>query len=409
MRNFIFIFITFFIIEGCGGGGSFSQETTKPIATYSAKEVKLYVGKNIKLNNKYTFGYKAYKISYKTTDDNGKSIRASGVIVVPILDGANKESAKRLKELKSDGLSIVLNCHGTIFSNSEAPSIKIASSKNPDAVGTLFSSLNGFVTLLPDYIGFGDSSSHYHPYLLKNSSASSIKDFINAAIKFANENDIELKPSRDVYLTGYSEGGYVAMSSIESIEKETISLKLVAPMAGPYFVEPIGDSIVKSNTIAEPAYVSNVVLSYAKVYNKSLQNILNKPYSSNIDELLSGKYTKDEINNQLTTSTKKLFKDEFLENYSTSWFRLRLLQNSAISLDYSPYVDIKMIHCKGDDVVPYKIATTTKEILEAKGANIELIDVEKLINKSNLNHNECIIPSYLIVADIFAKNRDKKE
>ena len=173
------------------------------------------------------YGYKAYKIPYTTTDEEGNSVKVSGLMVVPT--GVPEAVTQA-------GFSMVSDDHGTIFANAEAPTVIAEGTSAPAGSSGILTSLFAFVTLQPDYIGFGDSSSHYHPFVLKNSLAESTVDFINAAKKFAQENSIHL--NGQLFLTGYSEGGYAAMASLQKIENEgELQVTMAAPMAGPYIMD----------------------------------------------------------------------------------------------------------------------------------------------------------------------------
>jgi len=419
MRNLSLYFsvIVLFVLVGCGGGKDFNSSNEslvggKEIANYSAKEVTNYAKeKGYISSTKELYGFKAYKIPYTTTDGKGNIVHASGVMVVPTIDDASSELKDKYNKLQSSGFAFVLDCHGTIFANKEAPSELIAQSKNPEGTGLLFSSLGGFITLQPDYIGFGDSKEHYHPYLLEKPSANSVKDFLQASIEFAQNNGIKLKPKQDTYLTGYSEGGYVALVALEALEDDFYNIKIAAPMDGPYILEPFGDAIMGMDSIDAPSFVANFLYSYAKYYGKSIKSIIQKPYADNLNELLSGKYTREQIDAILPSKlngSNGLIKDSFIKSYSTSWLRVKLLKNSAIDLDFTaPRSEIRLIHCRGDNVIPYKIATESKKYFKAVGANVELITVEDRINSSPLKHIECALPAYKIALDIFTKDRDR--
>ena len=110
--------------------------------------------------NTTVYGYKAYKIPYSTTDEKGNTVAASGLMVVP----------KGLPDtlIAAKGLSVVSDNHGTIFSNEDAPSVVAGTNNAPEGSSVILTSIFGFVTLQPDYVGFGDSSEIYHPFILKS-------------------------------------------------------------------------------------------------------------------------------------------------------------------------------------------------------------------------------------------------
>ncbi|MEA3491356.1 MAG: hypothetical protein U9R27_05595, partial [Campylobacterota bacterium] len=109
------------------------------------------------------YGYRAYKIPYYTTNEQGQSVLVSGLMVVP---------TGMPEQVYEIGLSLVSDDHGTIMANYEAPTPMALSSASPEGSAIILTSLAGFVTLQPDYIGFGDSLAEYHPFVMKKSLAS---------------------------------------------------------------------------------------------------------------------------------------------------------------------------------------------------------------------------------------------
>jgi len=164
--------------------------------------------------NGTVYGYKAFKIPYVTTDEEGNEVKVSGLFVIPtgLPDIVNTTL----------GLSMVADDHGTIFANAEAPTVIAGSSGAPDGSAILLTSLGGFATLQPDYIGFGDSNDHYHPFVLKDSLANATVDFIKQVKVFAKDNNITL--NNQLFLTGYSEGGYASMATLKKINEGTATL-----------------------------------------------------------------------------------------------------------------------------------------------------------------------------------------
>ncbi|MDQ7066774.1 MAG: lipase family protein [Sulfurimonas sp.] len=70
--------------------------------------------------------------------------------------------------------------------------------------------LAGFASINPDYIGYGASNSVAHPYMLKKASARSSVDMIKASMKYMQDNGIAI--NHQLYISGYSQGGYTAMA-----------------------------------------------------------------------------------------------------------------------------------------------------------------------------------------------------
>ena len=402
--RWIILVIASFVAIGCGGSSSNNFiKDGKEISSLTSSQTKEILEQNGIGNDSYTvFGTKRYKISYETIDVNGKKVKASGVVVVPILD--NSEISDYIKKV---GFATVIDCHGTIFLNENAPSEVLKRAKSIYGAEVAYSSLAGFITLMPDYVGFGDSKEKVHPYLLKKALSQSVVDFTKAAFKFLEDNNIPLSANEELYLSGYSEGGFVALSSVKPLEQAGFNLILSTPMDGPYLLEPIGSMMTNSQTLPAQSigYVADLIYAYSKAYNFNLDTVFQEPYASTIPSLFDKKHSSYEIYKNLTTKTKGeggLFTDNFIDEYNISNFRLELFKNSITNPQARTQIDL--IHCMGDDVVPYKVAQEEKKLLGFLGNHIKLFTVDSKENP--LTHAKCFVPAYAKALHLFMDSRE---
>jgi len=351
--------------------------------------------------NSTVFGYKAYKIPYETTDEEGNLVEASGLFVIPT--GISPL-------MQQVGLSMVSDDHGTIFANDEAPTVIAYNQGTPDGSSVILTSLGGFATLQPDYIGFGDSQGEYHPFILKKSLASSTIDFIHAVKHFSQENNITLNDQ--LYLTGYSEGGYAALSTLQKIEEDNqLHVTMTAPMAGPYDLNLTAFGVLSTPTLSVPSFMAEISYAYAKSYHQELTSILNEPYASKLPTLVDGTHDRMEIDQELTTQTtgeeglfSPTFVNEFFHN-PNNWFRAAMVENSVHA--WSPQTPVRLLHCQGDDVIPYGISQVTAGTMNALGAkDVALIPVEPTLGLDyNVTHRACGVLAYKIATQMFATTR----
>jgi len=369
-------------------------------------------------SNITVFGYKGYLIEYPTRDEHGNSVLASGLMVVPSSRGVSSEDRKRLEFMKSKGFSLVSDDHGTITANDNAPTLKASLDNTPNGSPIILTSLYGFVTLQPDYIGFGSSDAKYHPYLLAKSSANATLDFVKAAVEFAKKNNIPL--NNQLYLTGYSEGGYVSMASLKSYEDGysvgDMSIVASAPMAGPYIMSAMAKAVLSQDTISHPAFMADVAYAYSMAYNKPASDLVNYPYDSMLEKLFDGSMSIDEIDAALphkVSGDNGLFTDEatqkVLAEDSNFWFNKALKENNVAY--WAPKTPVRLIQCIGDDVIPFSMSTGTADIMSSIGANdVSVIAVEIAITGNQntdlrLGHSDCATPAYAVTASLFASIR----
>jgi len=214
------IFLAIFLI-GCGSSSNSNTKylvSAKEVDNISSQEMVNYV-KSINPNLNKAFEYKAIKIVYNTTTPDNKKIKASGILVLPF------------NPKNSFPLSIVVDNHPTTFKNSEVPSnVEISDNKPNLKQAILFTSMMGFATLLPDYLGYGESKGYTHPYIMQYSAQASI-DMLNAAKEYLKN---RYNFTNKVFITGYSEGGYVAMAMAKKMQEQNLSynIKALSAMAG---------------------------------------------------------------------------------------------------------------------------------------------------------------------------------
>jgi predicted esterase len=398
-----------FILIGCGDGlHNPSNESVKGgelVVDFSAAVMKkTLVDKGVVSAEQTVYGYKAYKVPYTTTDEEGNEVKASGLFVIPpVLHDA---------VLPLGGLSMVSDDHGTIFANREAPSIIGKNNAAPDGSAVLLTSLGGFATLQPDYIGFGDSNSHYHPFVLKDSLANATVDFIKQVKIFSADNNITL--NNQLFLTGYSEGGYAAMATLKKIEDEDLTdltVSMAAPMAGPYALKGLADAVLSQPTLSVPSFMANVGYAYAKANNEDITTVINTPYVTKLPTLFNGDLNRTQIDptlTKVTTGADGLFLQSFITDYFTNtnnWFAVAATENSLHA--WTPTTPIKLVHCEGDDVIPYTISQATNTAMNQLGAtSVSLVPVEATLGLPTLvGHSGCGTLAYKVTTGIFAQVR----
>jgi pimeloyl-ACP methyl ester carboxylesterase len=345
------------------------------------------------------FGIKGYRVVYHTKDERGNDINASGLITVPVPSDLILSGLKA--QNKNYSMSIVSNQHGTIFPDVEAPTSSVIATHKPTSIGTLFSAVGGFMTIQPDYIGFGESVKENHPYLLEKASANSVIDMLEAAIKFGNDNTLPL--NGQVFLTGYSEGGYVTLAAAKEIETNhpDIKLKGLAPMSGPYDLNLTGMGVLSQTEMSRPDFIAGIVYSYATDLDLGLENIVNAQYASKLPTLYDAQKTGEEIRAELTTSIADFFtptyRGDFLTNPNNT-LRQAFVENSVD--DWKPTTPTKLLYCSGDTTIDYRISLSAGQKMGIAPEN--MVDIN-----SSLGHAECAIPAYGATLKWFSELRSK--
>ncbi|NOZ03656.1 MAG: alpha/beta hydrolase [FCB group bacterium] len=294
-----------------------------------------------------------YKLVYQTIDASGEKTLASGALFIP-------------RGKTEDGFPIVSVHHGT-----ETKRDAVAS-KNPLlSFESILMASTGYVTCTPDYLGLGDASG-LHPYLILESSATAVIDFLRAAKIFCCQNNIKLNDQ--LFLAGYSEGGYVTLAVqkiIEEFHADEFTVTASAPMAGPYDLVATAYDILNRDTYAHPAYFGYIFLTYNAVYGwDRLNDIFQSPYSDSLSALFDGTRYIYEIDASLSTRIATLFDSTFIADFLSSGeqeLKMALLENSP--LEWSPEAPTRFYHGDADITVPYLNAVRAESLLSANGGD----------------------------------------
>ncbi|HLF35056.1 MAG TPA: prolyl oligopeptidase family serine peptidase, partial [Cyclobacteriaceae bacterium] len=188
-----------------------------------------------------------YKIFYYT-EFQGSRIIASGVISVPF-------------PINED-LPLISAHRGTIFAHDEAPSKQIIISGYE-----IFSSM-GFITVIPDMIGFGESEQYIHPYYNYEYSSGCAVDMIRASREFIKK--IKITDNGRLFLYGYSEGGYITNAvhkAIETAGDPELTVTAVATGAGSYYPVHVMKDIASRETFTSPSYLAFIIYTYRDIYD----------------------------------------------------------------------------------------------------------------------------------------------
>jgi pimeloyl-ACP methyl ester carboxylesterase len=313
-----------------------------------------------------------YKFLYKTTY-KGQLIQVSGLLGVPL----NTPSPPALLSAQ----------HGTMFRQADAPS------NFPSAFTgfELFASA-GFVTVIPDFIGLGASSNVVQPYYDKATSASTVVDMLKAAQYFLQQQSIPT--NKNLFLIGYSQGGYVTMAAQQEIETNPdhqLTLTAAAEGAGGYDLPGMLSGIATVPTYATPSFLALLLQGYNTTYgwNRPLTDFFQAPYAARIPVLLDGTKDRVTIDAQLTTSPAALFTPAFYTALGTTSgepvLKQQLANNSFGS--WVPRSPTRLYHGTADESVFYQTSATTYARFQAAGAtNVTFIPIP------NGTHPSSILP-----------------
>jgi pimeloyl-ACP methyl ester carboxylesterase len=313
------------------------------------------------------YDIKAYRITYRTQTIDGTHVAASGLILVPSVTRP----------------SVLVLQRGTLFRKSEAPSRFDPLIADNNSVWTYFGpvvSSSGYMIIMPDLLGFGESESLFHPYFVTRSHGRVSLDMMKAAEEFFDLEGID-KGNR-LFITGYSQGGTSAMALLKAISEDPspdFRVTAASVGGGAYNLVDVSKSILGADTLGFAPNYAYIVAAYDRTYNlnRDMTTIFKPPYSSRIygENLFGGQLSGTQIDQRLTSVTADLFQDSFLNGFLGDGEQpFKELLNSNDVSGFRVRVPLRIYHGEFDEVVPVDEARNAFEKLKDAGAaNIQFI------------------------------------
>ena len=219
-----------------------------------------------------------YHIQYETVGGANEATTASAVLMVPTGTGANCTGAR----------PVVLYAHGTTTDRA----YNMADLQNAETISlaALFAS-QGYIVVAPNYAGYDTSTLPYHPYLIANQQSKDMIDALTAArtaLPLASLTTV--KDNGQLFITGYSQGGYVAMATHRAMQAAGMNVTAAAPMSGPYALAAFVDAVFYGEVNGGATVSSTLLLgAYQTVYGNMYANatdIFEPQYATGIQTLL---------------------------------------------------------------------------------------------------------------------------
>ncbi|QJD81481.1 alpha/beta hydrolase [Spirosoma rhododendri] len=302
-----------------------------------------------------SFSLSIQRLTYQTTLEDGTPITASGIVYLPVSSGG------------AQLFPILGYQHPTAFSNAEVPSGYDYT--QPDFSYPLYFATHGYIVACPDYVGYGDASSVAHPYENRASLAHATADMLRATNEWLQQ---QATPSWNgqVFLAGFSEGGYATLSAQQLIEQQyadQLPLTGTSCGSGPYAMASFFDYITHQTTsspgVVNYLYVWQTVV-YNKLYNgsKPLSYYFKSPYAEQLAVSLDNARS-------FTVSFDKICTDQFRADVRNpaSTFGKALLDNDLTSRAVRSRT--YLIHGDQDEVIPYFISQQTCSLMQQQGAS----------------------------------------
>ncbi|MGD0501831.1 MAG: prolyl oligopeptidase family serine peptidase [Steroidobacteraceae bacterium] len=216
-------------------------------------------------------GVDFYYVKFWTVGGAGETTESSGALMVPT-GAAPKCSGPR---------PIVEYAHGT-NPNKALNIADITNTSNTEGVliAAMFAA-QGYIVVAPNYAGYDISTLGYHPFLNAAQQSGEMMDILAAArTSLPATMSAATSDNGQLFITGYSEGGHVAMATLRAMQAAGKTVTAAAPMSGPYALEAFGDTVFLGGVnIGSTEFAPLLVASYQHAYG-NVDSTSNPVFSS---------------------------------------------------------------------------------------------------------------------------------
>jgi acetyl esterase/lipase len=180
---------------------------------------------------------------------------------------------------------VLLYAHGTAVDKN----LNMASPQTTEAalIAAMYAA-QGYIVVAPNYAGYEASTLSYHPYLNADQQSKDMIDALTAARK--SFPTIGANASSKLFVSGYSQGGHVAMATVKALQDAGVTVTASAPMSGPYNLGFFGDLVYSGQvnlgaTIFSPLLTTSYQKAYGNIYS-SVNDVYESTFATGIETLL---------------------------------------------------------------------------------------------------------------------------
>ena len=385
----LLLLVMIFLVNGC------NKETTNPSSNQylvDFKQENILMLQSIEamlspleplypeaagIKDNAAYSVQVFSIKYKT-HYKGEEITASGLACIPLSDGK---------------FPVISFQNGTNTFHGNAPT---ANPLNYNYLLLEAMVSNGYILLIPDYIGFGASADQVHPYYQKETTVSTVIDMMHACSELVQDKKVLAKMADRNYLMGYSQGGWATLSVLEELEKgdhPDIKVSAASCGAGAYDLMAMSNYVLALDTFPGPVYLPYFVYS-EQVFGAltdQLDKYFNEPYAGRIPGLFDGSHTNTDVNENLNDTISRLLTADMIQNFATGSefqdLRNVLTENSVSA--WPVEARLQFYHGTMDVNVPPVQSQMIYDNFIAAGADPEKVSLLHLEGKT---HETGVIP-----------------
>jgi len=378
---------------------SIEQKTDTALADWDWTSFIINFG-NLLINFSNTIDMQ--KVTYQSNGADGNVHSMTGLLILPKAIIGGKPS-----------VPILMYQHGTEVYRPFSPSQYLAHQDRPrdypEVMVAAAIAATGYAVALVDYEGMGDNTDS-QPHVVGAILAQQVIDLLKASRDIIARSNSPCTWNNQLFLMGYSEGGYVTMAVTRELQLHPVAgftVTASAPLSGPHDLSGVQRGVILSgSTFKAPYFVPMLLTSYNYAYGTPTMTDFSPgfamlpPFNSTLPPLFDGNSQSVTISKEMGMSFDNpvtlivpniILTPEFmiqLNDDTSAVVATFLKQNDSYrdpqsaNATWVPTVPIRMIHHPNDELVPYGNSQAAFNAFKAASAasTVELIAENAIVN-----------------------------
>lgn len=226
-------------------------------------------------------GIATHYLEYNTVGGKGEATNATAAILVPTGDDPQCAGAR----------PVLLYAHGTTpargYNLAQWTDVLQPAAPEGALIAAIFAA-QGYIVVAPNYAGYDKSTLPYHPYINGNQQGKDMMDALTAARK--SFSGLNVHPTSALFISGYSQGGYVALAANRELQAANQAVTATAPLSAPSAISLLTDyNFLGLPALGSSLFVPLLTTSWQQqlgnVYNAT-SDIYEAEYATGIEALL---------------------------------------------------------------------------------------------------------------------------
>lgn len=316
-----------------------------------------------------TYTLDMQKVTYQSVGADGLPSTMTGLLILPRAVFGARSS-----------VPILMYQHGTepfrLYSPSQYLLHMDRPADYPEVMVAAAIAASGYAVAMADYEGLGDNTNP-QPYVNGTVLARQVIDMLRASRDRIATASSPCSWNNQLFLMGYSEGGYVTMTTTRELQLRNateFTVTAAAALSGPHDLSGTMRTLMLSDSTSKAPYflpflITGYNYSYGGIFNTA--SALGSTYNSTIPPLFAGSTAADKISEAmgmsfspvslivpksvLSTNFTNLLTTDTTPGSAYSFLRqndsFRDPQNGGAI--WQPMVPIRMYHHQSDELVPY--------------------------------------------------------